>query len=225
MFAGSRQDLPDRLTRRSRESSTWVGISAGARIRAFSDNREVNEAFLDLLNGQLAGRWSVVDSQFVWWAQNGIFLLFGVAGARGLFELRRQPTRAVRILIAVIAGAAAAALLLVLASNLVSEARPFVADSHTIQLLRHRADNSFPSDHATIASLVAVTGSLAWPKFAPVFLSLAVLVGLARVLSGVHYPGDVVAGWAIGGLVAFGAWQLFQPNRQDWPGWTQLRGS
>lgn len=185
----------------------------------------MNEALLDLLNGQLAGRWALVDAQFVWWAQYGIFLVFGIAGVSGLVEFQRRPVRAIRVLVTVLAGAAGATLLLFLASNLVTEARPFVADGHTIQLLRHRADNSFPSVHATIATLVAVIGSFAWPRFAAVFLCLAVFVGLARVLSGVHYPGDIVAGWAIGGFVAFGTWRLLQPDGEGWPAWTRLRGA
>jgi undecaprenyl-diphosphatase len=46
-----------------------------------------------------------------------------------------------------------------------------------------------------------VTGTLL-PTVAPVFLLLAVLIATSRVVLGVHYPSDVLAGAALGGLCA-----------------------
>ncbi len=84
--------------------------------------------------------------------------------------------------------------------------------------MAHGADNSFPSDHATLAGVIAVVAALAWPRWAVVFLPLGVVVGLARVLGGVHYPGDVAAGWAIGGGAAAAAWWAvtYVSKRNNW---------
>jgi membrane-associated phospholipid phosphatase len=68
----------------------------------------------------------------------------------------------------------------------------------------------FPSNHAQ--SAVVIWGSLAlhvrrrW--FTGLALALAFLVGLSRVYLGVHFLGDVVVGWAIGGLALFAYWRL-----------------
>ncbi|MEO6397895.1 MAG: phosphatase PAP2 family protein, partial [Tepidiformaceae bacterium] len=51
---------------------------------------------------------------------------------------------------------------------------------------------------------------LAWRKFWPLFAGLAAAVGLARIYVGVHFPGDVAAGWAIGVLAALLAWYAVQ---------------
>jgi membrane-associated phospholipid phosphatase len=166
----------------------------------------MNDAVLDLINGHLAGRWDLLDDQAVWWAKDGIFLLAAVAGAFGLWELRRSPRRAVLIAASVVAGAIAAGILLLIAAGSITEARPFVTDHDTIQLLKHSQDNSFPSDHATLAGVIAVAASLAWRRWAALFLAIGIIIGLSRVISGIHYPGDVVAGWAIGGGSAFAAW-------------------
>jgi membrane-associated phospholipid phosphatase len=161
---------------------------------------------LDLVNGRLIGRWDLLDDQVMLWAQYGVFLLLGVAGVRGLFELKTARRRGLLLVLAVVMAAAIAGGLVVLAGHFVTEGRPFAVDSDTIQLLPHGADNSFPSDHATLAGLVAVMASLAWARWSWLFLLLGALVGLSRVLAGLHYPGDVVAGWTIGGSSAVAAW-------------------
>jgi undecaprenyl-diphosphatase len=69
---------------------------------------------------------------------------------------------------------------------------------------------SFPSGHSMGAALVYLTlgsiisrqvvGSTAKAYFLSVALTLALLVGVSRVYLGVHYPSDVLAGWAAGSL-------------------------
>ncbi|MEX0907167.1 MAG: phosphatase PAP2 family protein [Gemmatimonadota bacterium] len=64
---------------------------------------------------------------------------------------------------------------------------------------------SFPSGHAAAALSIALgLASLlpVWLAILPLALGLA--VGLSRCYLGVHYPGDVIAGW----LLAFAAYAL-----------------
>ncbi len=56
---------------------------------------------------------------------------------------------------------------------------------------------SFPSGHATSSLAIGLTMALHLPKLAPVLVPLALLVGWSRVVLGVHYPGDVLAGQGI----------------------------
>jgi membrane-associated phospholipid phosphatase len=66
---------------------------------------------------------------------------------------------------------------------------------------------SFPSGHSSgVAALVTIALVLAWPRltrparraWTAAGVALVFVVGLTRVLLGVHYPSDVVAGWALG---------------------------
>ena len=64
---------------------------------------------------------------------------------------------------------------------------------------------SFPSGHAAGATIVYLTLALVltagtrwkWPTVAAA-IGLALGVGLSRIMLGVHYPTDVVGGWAFG---------------------------
>jgi len=81
--------------------------------------------------------------------------------------------------------------------------RPDLANLHAHRRLRRSPVTlSFPSGHSSSAGAfvtgVAMESPLAGAALAP----LALGVGYSRVHVGVHYPGDVVAGLAVGGAVA-----------------------
>src|SRR3954470_24880485 len=81
--------------------------------------------------------------------------------------------------------------------------RPDMANLRAERTLRRSPVTlSFPSGHSASAAAfitgVAMESSVAGAALAPV----AVGVGYSRVHVGVHYPGDVIAGFAVGGAVA-----------------------
>jgi undecaprenyl-diphosphatase len=63
---------------------------------------------------------------------------------------------------------------------------------------------SFPSGHACAAMAVAAAFAGAFPTLAVPLLGLAMVIGLSRVVLGVHYPGDVAVGQAIALVTAWG---------------------
>ncbi len=88
--------------------------------------------------------------------------------------------------------------------------RPFVV-GHFQPLLPHEPDNGFPSDHALLASAVSMIIFFSDKKLGLSLWVLAALVGLSRVLAGVHHPVDILGSMVISVLLASLAY-LFWPK-------------
>jgi membrane-associated phospholipid phosphatase len=66
-----------------------------------------------------------------------------------------------------------------------------------------KTDPSFPSDHASASLAIAVAVILLDSFAGLLFLVLALLITVGRVIVGEHYPGDVLAGVVIGTVCAY----------------------
>lgn len=80
-------------------------------------------------------------------------------------------------------------------------------------LIPHPTDNSFPSGHALFvgALLVGLWRYYRRGGVVLVFVVLATITLFARVVGGVHYPGDIIGWLIIGSLVA-----LFLKPATEW---------
>jgi undecaprenyl-diphosphatase len=113
------------------------------------------------------------------------------------------------------ASALASAALALLVNKVIAGAwhrdRPF--QTHTVAHLwgPRKTDASFPSDHASAAFGIAVAVLLLDPVVGAAFCLLAVLIAIGRVVIGEHYPGDVLAGAAIGTVSAVVVIRLARP--------------
>jgi len=86
--------------------------------------------------------------------------------------------------------------------NIVDRARPYETLANVHVLIDKTTDFSFPSDHATVVGAVAVGLFFVDRWLGLTAAVLAVLMAVTRVYVGAHYPGDVLAGLALGGTVA-----------------------
>jgi undecaprenyl-diphosphatase len=86
--------------------------------------------------------------------------------------------------------------------DFVERPRPFADHQGLDVLVTGKTDYSFVSDHATLTMAMAVGLFVAHRKFGLVGLGLALLEGFCRVFMGVHYPTDVIGGFALGTAVA-----------------------
>lgn len=83
--------------------------------------------------------------------------------------------------------------------------RPFFVVPEIRPLFVLGGTDSFPSGHATVFGSLATAVYLEDPKLGYLFIFSALIIGLARIMAGVHYPHDILAGFAIGSFfVVFG---------------------
>jgi membrane-associated phospholipid phosphatase len=113
------------------------------------------------------------------------------------------PLRVARALLVPVA-TVVAYLLSETAKDLWQEERPCLTlgDLATIAACPEYGDWSFPSNHATVAGAAAV--ALAWSgaRLGLFTVVMALFVAASRVVVGVHYPHDVIAGLVLGAMVA-----------------------
>ncbi|MET9431352.1 MULTISPECIES: phosphatase PAP2 family protein [unclassified Streptomyces] len=84
----------------------------------------------------------------------------------------------------------------------VERPRPFLDHQGLEVLVAGKTDYSFVSDHATMAMGIGAALFVANRKFGLAAIGLALAEGFCRVYMGVHYPTDVVGGFALGTAVA-----------------------
>ncbi|MEO6395081.1 MAG: phosphatase PAP2 family protein [Devosia sp.] len=107
--------------------------------------------------------------------------------------------------------------------NVFNRTRPeFIDPAHVLSA-------SFPSGHAALSAIVYLTlgtilaGSTDKLSLRVFYLGVAIfltlIVGVSRLYLGVHYPTDVIAGWALGigwallSGVAFRLWEITHPQK------------
>ena len=155
--------------------------------------------FLDVNHAARSTPW--LHEPALAYASYGV-VLFAVLLLGGWWAARRRRD----------AGAVAAALwapvgmLLAVALNqplgaAVAERRPYDVLPRVLVLASRTTDFSFPSDHALMAGAVAAGLLVVDRRLGLVALVAAVAMALARVYVGAHYPGDVLAGLALGAVV------------------------
>jgi undecaprenyl-diphosphatase len=89
--------------------------------------------------------------------------------------------------------------------------RPYAAHPGAPVWSARSQDPSFPSDHASAAFAIAFAVFLYDRLVGSLFLAAAVLISGGRVVVGVHYPGDVLAGMLVGLAVAVVVVRLARP--------------
>jgi undecaprenyl-diphosphatase len=127
------------------------------------------------------------------------WFIFGVAPVMLGLWLWKGRRHALKVLIvAVLAMGASDLLAHRVIKPWVARPRPARAGEPVILRAPVNGAYSFPSNHAINMGAAAAVLTVAYPAGALLFAAGAVLVGYSRVYVGAHYPGDVLAGLALG---------------------------
>lgn len=130
-----------------------------------------------------------------WWTGGGalLFYFFG-----------RDKKRELRMVTRAFAGALLARFIFTeIIRYFYARPRPFGVLENALQLIQHSPGGSFPSGHAAFFFALA-TGIFFYRKWWGIlFYALAFAISFGRVLAGIHWTSDILAGAIVG---IFSAW-------------------
>lgn len=162
----------------------------------------MDEAILRAINGL---------SAHPFWATLGVILssrwMIPIVCAPVAYSLWKKKRLAAAVSIAIAMGGSDM-LTSRIVKPIVDRERPCRAEANLVHPVKCGVGRSFPSGHATVsfAFLVSAAPTVAWGWWA--LTPIALSVALSRVLLGVHYPSDILAGAIVGalfgGLVVWG---------------------
>lgn len=87
--------------------------------------------------------------------------------------------------------------------NFIPSVRPFHLNGLDPLTLTVPQDGAFPSTHTAAAFAMSLTVFFHDRKVGFLYLAMAGLVGIARILAHVHYPLDIIGGAIIGIIISY----------------------
>ncbi len=89
-----------------------------------------------------------------------------------------------------------------LIKQIIARPRPFLA-LPGVHMLVEATGFSMPSGHASFFFALATSVWLVDKRWGYIFFALAIVISMARVAVGIHYPSDILTGLILGGGLAY----------------------
>ena len=172
---------------------------------------QIDQSLFSAIYG-LAGHGKVGDFLIVFFGVYFIYVALAVFLFVAYQDWKKRRTRGIRDFAIAIASALIAKFGIVsLIHIFYHRPRPFLAlkISHLIT----NSTYSFPSGHTTFLFALATATYFFHKKLAYFLFISGVIVGLARVASGVHYPSDILGGVLLGIIAGFVVYRLCRQKR------------
>ncbi len=157
----------------------------------------------------LAHQGFLADRLIVFWAN---FFPFIVVFLAGIFLLKRTEGsftfslvdlyKKYKEFLSVFFSSFLAYFFSVLLKNFFHTARPFLI-LPDVQALFLENSHAFPSGHTAFFSALAFALFFINKKVGYVFIGFALIIGIARIMAGVHFPIDILGGFVLGTGVSY----------------------
>jgi len=138
-----------------------------------------------------------VGDGWLWYAMGSVVALFG-----GSERFRALAAAVLAVSIGIVA--------FLVTKRAAGRKRPCALEPHCWATLLPPDQFSFPSGHTITAFAVAMSLGAYYPSMLMGLLFCAASVALSRILLGMHFLSDVIAGGMIGGLLGYACALLFR---------------
>jgi membrane-associated phospholipid phosphatase len=143
----------------------------------------------------------------------GIAIFFLSFHTDGVFDYKKpflQMKNKIREIFSIFISGVFAWVVATVIKYIVVSPRPFLFFEDVKPLFLHGGMESFPSGHATFFSAIAVALYLKHKNIGILYILVAIIISLARVIAGVHFPVDILAGWILGAIIAIVFHKIFK---------------
>ncbi|MFA5841361.1 MAG: phosphatase PAP2 family protein [Candidatus Paceibacterota bacterium] len=159
----------------------------------------MNFLIFNFLNG-IAVKYPDLDRLFVFMANNlGYIAVAALVYYLFSHDERKKGMQEVAMIVAIAGLAWVAAHFL---KDVFHTARPFIALSDVKNLFPGESGYAFPSGHATFYSALAMMMYFYHKRIGLGLGLIALIIGISRIISGVHWPIDILGGFILGPVIA-----------------------
>jgi undecaprenyl-diphosphatase len=181
----------------------------------------MNQVWFQYLNG-LAGKSLWLDSFVIFFAENFAYVVLLGLGTLLLFKQRKE---ILKMSVFALVSASLATVFTALIRVFYFHPRPFAlsaealakADFSINQLISHAPTASFPSAHTAFFFALATGIFLFNKRLSILFFIAAFLIAISRVIGGIHWPFDIIAGAIVGIVSGIIVWKFYRNYRREFP--------
>ncbi|MBP6925809.1 MAG: phosphatase PAP2 family protein [Candidatus Pacebacteria bacterium] len=127
---------------------------------------------------------------------------------RRFISYQQMRTR-IKEIILVTSSVFSAWVVVVLLKSIFAVARPYMYLDNVQLLFTYGGYDSLPSGHAAFFGALAVAVYFHHKYLSLVLALSALFISIARIMSGVHLPSEIIAGFLLGGLLSWGIYTLY----------------
>ena len=195
-----------------KKTAIWASIAAAIYLMLFFF---VDRAVDLWIHVNWSGTWIYNWGTYISYLATGTYIEIGIAFCFILVIIRDPgfEKRWTRLLLYICISAAVAIIIGAAVKYLLGRYRPVMLFEQGLYGLHFLSTewelNSSPSGHTLRSFSVLTSLSMLYRRFAYLFIAIAVLIGLSRIIVTAHYPSDVVFGAFIGVFSALWVYKYF----------------